>query len=129
MRLINTYDQLKAAVADGVIPENRAVAVSYHACARGRLGYGDCSKAMVFSPFFQVNPKAHWRDQGAMTFIVMGRNWREYIETAKRWASKRFGITEWARNRMGDYVPAKVNRLYPLPKRNDKAAVTSEVLK
>lgn len=115
-RLVNTWSQLKAAVAEGTIPKRQAVAVSYHAKPPGRLGYARPFEALVWSPF-AVYPTSDRRDHGAKAFIPHGHDWRAAVEGAKQWAGAKYGITEWARNRMGDYVPVIVNKRHPLPKR------------
>jgi hypothetical protein len=112
-RLINTHDQLIAAVEGGTIEEAKAVAVSYHAKPAGRLGWGDASGALAWSPFMVLSESV-WRHGGAKHFPA-GRNWREAVEQAKAWASEKFGITDWARNRVGDFVPAEVNAKHPIP--------------
>lgn len=43
-----------------------------------------------------------------------GRAWA--LTTGKAWAEQRFGVTEWKRNRMGDYVDARVFKRFPLRK-------------
>lgn len=115
--LINTHDQLAAAVAAGTIGKKRAVAVSYHARPSGRMGSADCSKAQVWAAFFVVAPKAPWYDYGQKSFYPISKRWHEAVEEAKEWASETFGIKEWKRNRFGDFVPAEVNDKHPIPKR------------
>ena len=39
------------------------------------------------------------------------------LEKAKQWCAEKYGITEWEKNRMGDYVPKPLNTMFPLPKR------------
>ncbi len=119
MSIINTNDQLKAAVEAGTIGKSKAVAVSYHARMSGRMGYADCSRAEVWSPFFKADPDAAWYCYGAKHFSA-GQNWRESIEEAKRWASKKYGIKKWARNSFGGFVTAIVNEKHPIPKRDDE---------
>lgn len=112
-RIINTYDQLRIAVKLGIIPEKKAVAVSYHPSPAGRAGWSQCNKSKVYSPFFKTDPGAHWQDYGSKSFV--GNRARSF-EEAKAWASKEYGITEWKPNRMRDHVPAEVQKLLPIPK-------------
>lgn len=114
MAIINTWDQLNEAARAGTLPKEKCVAVSYSRRAEGRLGYADCNKSLVWSPFFEVDPKAHWGDQGRKAFVG---DRAVSLEPAKAWAAERFGVKEWARNRLGDYVPAEVNRRHPIPRR------------
>lgn len=111
-RIFNTHDQLLAAVVAKTIKSSQAVAVSYH----GGGGRGQFSRAVAWSPCFKTDPKSHWSDHGAKSFLHFGVTWRECVEQAKAWAGEKYGIGEWARNRTGDWVPAEVNRLHPIPK-------------
>lgn len=112
-QLINTYDQLKEAVRQGVIKEIEAIYISHYTPDRR-----DVSPArwQVGSPFFETDPKAHWYDKGKKTFLSLNK-YRESLSAAQKWASAKYGITEWARNARGEYVPRVVNKAIPLPKR------------
>lgn len=110
--IINTYDQLNAAVTAGIIPKEQAVAVFFHP-ARSVIP----SRCIVCSPFFKTDPSgAAWYDHGDKAFS--GRKAESVIE-AMAWASKTYGITDWAGNRMRDKVPAIVQKRLPIPKRAD----------
>jgi len=68
VRIINTVDQLRAAVSAGVIPREQAVAVAYHpawprSCRPAR--------SAVFSPLFATDPNAHWSDAGCRVFLAL----------------------------------------------------------
>lgn len=110
-RLINTYDQLKAAVELGVISRSKAVSISYHPRPTGRMGMAQISKSVVYSPFFKTDPNAPWYDYGNKTFS--GKR-SESFEKAKEWASETYGIKEWKANRMRCHVPAEVQDKFPL---------------
>lgn len=113
--VINTYDQLRQAVKDGLIETKQAIMV-YYAPYEARGGQGSCW--MVASPFFETDPQSTWYYHGKKAFIVagrssMGRKRQEAIE----WATKVYGVKEWKRNRVRDYVPAIVQEKLPIPKR------------
>lgn len=109
--IINTYDQLKAAVEAGLIPKEKAVAVSYYPRPSGMMGWAMCDKTQVFSPFFTTDPKAALYDYNQKTFI--GRR-SESFPKAKTWASETYGITEWKPNMMRAHVPSIVQERFPI---------------
>ncbi len=41
---------------------------------------------------------------------------KNIFEQAKAWASKKYGVGDWERNRMGDWVPAPLNSKFRLRK-------------
>jgi hypothetical protein len=113
MNIINTYDQLKAAVSAGILPKNQALAVTYHARPQGRMGIAMCNKSQVYSPFFKTDPNSAWYDYGHKTFIG---NRAESFPKAKEWASEQYGITDWLPNAMRCHVPAIVQKRFPIRK-------------
>jgi hypothetical protein len=122
MKLINTHDQLVAAVEAGTITKRQAIAVSYYAKPSGRMGYAECARAAVWSPFFAVDPQARWYEHGAKSFLRMSGPWKDAVKQAKKWASDRFKISAWARNRVGEWVPTIVNENHPIPRREKTSA-------
>ena len=120
VRLINTWDQLKAA--------GGGVAVSYHANG-GRT---------VLPPMWvvwrinaagqqlQTDAKAAWYMRGSKGFSFPGgKDLKEQARLdALAWATKKYGVKAWARNMFGDYVSATVNAAFPIP-RARRAAVTT----
>lgn len=116
-RLINTHDQLKAAHAAGR-DQRSCVAIGY-AVNGGRSVLPAWWK--VWSPFFETNPDSAWYEYGGKTFTMgTGETHKERkaaaLKTAQEWAVQ-FGVIEWAKNRAGNYVPAEVQKRFPLPKR------------
>lgn len=120
-RLINTWDQLRAAVLLGVIQQDRAVAVGWSwNLGRGHYRTG----AQVWSPFFDVGDreKAHWTD------VWHGQKVPRHFHSLRHdgltgarkaaiaWAMQTYGYTEFKRNRVGDWVPAEVQKALPIPK-------------
>jgi len=106
-RIINIWDQLSAAANAGLI----AVAVSreYTVGLFGRTSlYG-----------YRV-----WRiprdsnDQLFSKTSENGKNWRvrqsACEERAKQFASQRYGIKEWKRNARLDWVPAEIQKRWPI---------------
>lgn len=129
----NTYDQLLAARAGG-LPDIAICPRHLPSCSRGggshrngwkvyRPGYDlwDKSKEKP-SPF---HPDVHCRvfEEGLRDIRF---NWRLErnlaLMDAKQWASGRYKVTTWKRNREGDYVDAQVQKMYPIRKRGDKWA-------
>jgi len=108
---INTYDQLKAAVSSGLIPKEKAVAVTYYRRPSGRMGMAQCDKSQVYSPFFKTDPEASWYNYGHKTF---NGNRATSFPKAKAWASETYGITEWKPNKSRDHVPAIVQKHFPI---------------
>ncbi len=90
---INTNDQL----AHG------EVAITYHRAPTGRMGYADCNKSVVWRKGFKTDPKGPHYNHGNKTFVG---NRTESLPQAMAWAGERYGIKEWKRNGMGDYVDA-----------------------
>src|SRR5438105_15497156 len=107
---MNTYDQLKAAVAQQVLPRGKAIGIAWQGSGDSHSLSG--MKWEVFSPFFKTYPTSPWYDHGCATFMSFneeGKDWREKkakaLTRAFAWAKKHYGITEWERNGSGDYVP------------------------
>jgi len=44
------------------------------------------------------------------------------LAAAIEWCATRFPVTQWARNRSGDYVDIRVNQQFPIPKREKVVA-------
>jgi hypothetical protein len=59
----------------------------------------------------QTDPKAPWYYHGRKTFTPFGVSKEEAMELALAWASLRYGIKRWQRNRMGDFVDADAGYL------------------
>lgn len=124
-RLINTHDQLKAAVAAG-LDKRKAVAISYHSPDRSNVRDISVMKWSVWSPFFQANPDAAWYDHGCKTFgLGLSGTHKERkdaaLKAAMDWAAK-YGVIAWAKNRQGDYVAKEVNDKFPIPKERYREA-------
>lgn len=121
--IINTYDQMREAVRQGIIPETQAVWLTYLPYV-ARMSGG--SQWYVRAITFKTNPKvkgkyyAHWSDGGDMAFLVYNESWQEVLVKAKEWCREKYGITEWSRNRMRDYVPSIVNKKLPIPKKEKR---------
>lgn len=109
--IINTHDQLKEAVKLGFIQQEMAVAISYR---RGEPKMCTTNKSSIWSPYFKTDPDSAWYDYGNLAFI--GKK-TESLPKAIDWATNKYGIIEWKRNRMGDLVPEIVQAKVPIPKR------------
>lgn len=110
--IVNTWDQLVAA--------GGGVAVSYHPANDRACMVASWTVFRVAADRreFVTDPKAHWTDNGRKAFHCCGREDKARAEReALAWASERFGVTEWARNRMRDWVPAEVQKAFPIPAR------------
>ena len=114
-RIINTYDQLKVAVSEGAVNKQQAVAVSYNPIQK--IGFTRCAEWEIFSPYFKTDPEAHWTDYGKKKFTVTHRGEKKTVlAEAMQWASEKYGVQEWAKNRAGDYVPKEIEARFPIPK-------------
>lgn len=119
---VNTYDQLKAAVKAG-FDKHKAVMISYSAPDRSNSRDVSVSKWSVSSPFFQTDPEAAWYDYGSKVFMLgfKGSTHKERkdatLKETIKWATERYQIAEWAKNRSGCYVPKEVNDRCPILKR------------
>ncbi len=127
--LVNTWNQLTAAVAAGIIAQERAVAVGYVSPATR----GAVSGWRVWSPFFKTDPAASYPWSGKKWFSPQpGNQWRDPAEPIA-WAIEQYGITDWRRNRVGEYVPAEVEEQCPIPPRGrpvtEQPELTYEKLK
>jgi len=119
-RLINTFDQCKAAGGD-------RIAILYKAGDYGRGGTSACVLVARIKDGREVvtDPKAHFLDYGRKAFPVhrylqegpFHLAKREAIRQAMEWACQKYGPREFAKNRMRDYVEKEVNERFPIPKR------------
>lgn len=73
-----------------------------------------CSKTQVIRPGLMTDPNAAWYDHGNKTF---SGKMSVSVPAAKAWASKKYGIKKWKRNRMGDWIDADA-KLLPLRPRD-----------
>jgi hypothetical protein len=125
-RILNTYDQLLAARAAG-LPDIAIVPRHLPSCSRGGGHYTRGWK--VWRPGYDLwdkseptpgplHPDANCRifDEGRRDIRL---NWRLErslaLMDAKQWASGRYKVTAWKRNRQGDYIDARVHAGFPLP--------------
>lgn len=132
MNVINTWDQLVAASRD---PRCRGgqVGLFYHGPSRepGPLSWAHYAVILIVDGReVKTDPKGAWYAYGRKLFNVDGpvlQNRTETRQKATAWAREHLGVTEeFIRNRMGDYVPATTNKLYPLPERRRRAAAGRE---
>lgn len=112
MAIINTHDQLVAA--------GRGIALIYHT-----VHPRDCSVrkwsvyAVMNGKVVRTKSDAPWYDYGQQTFLVgFGLTRMQVLEKAKQWVATNYAEDgPWVRNRMGDYVPKRINDQFPIPKR------------
>jgi hypothetical protein len=120
MDTINTYNQLGHAKELGLVP----IAISKN--------YGPLSDhtsgVTVWHLTEKTDPKAAWYDYGCLTFLFFNlsapdlsgsfhQRLQAVTNQAKAWVKEKYSVTEWERNRMGDWVPAPLNTKFPLRKR------------
>jgi hypothetical protein len=100
-RIFNDHDLAKVIQALGGF----GVFVGYRQQENGRI-YTSAAW-QVFRPGFQTDPKGHWRDYGAKTFLV-GNPIREYKDPKRleaiAWASKRYQLDP------EDWLPSPLGR-------------------
>jgi hypothetical protein len=110
--IINTYDQLVAA--------GGGVAICYRAQGDHRSCESPRWRIMRVKGGREIvtDPRAHWMDYGAKAFYTYGQDRMGVLEVAKEWAAKHLKEPgPWVRNRMRDYVPERINKQFPIPKR------------
>jgi hypothetical protein len=121
-RIINTHDQLKAAVAAGWA-KRVAISICYSAPDRSNSRDISVPKWSVFSPFFKTDPESAWYDYGYKTFLLpmVNKGHKERkdaaLKEAMEWVAEHYQITDWAKNRRGDYVYREINDNFPIEKR------------
>lgn len=116
--IVNAYEQLRAAV-DAGYPKEKTLIISY-----ARNGGRSVLPAWwsVGSPFFKTNPDGAWYEYGRQTFSLgfaeqtHSTRKASALKKAQEWAATKYGVTEWAKNRMGDYIPKEVNDKWPIPR-------------
>lgn len=94
MGVHNNHELLKRFAKRG-----KGVCVSFR--GDGPMGIPNAA-TLVWSPRFRVDPSAHFMDHGARAFD--GRK-RDTEPLAVAWASKQYGITEWATSPFGGKIP------------------------
>ena len=114
----NTHEQLKAAGGGvAIVPSYTGGRTQYF---RGWAVYrlNGQGKQVV------TDPSAHWQDYGKKVFSTMqaegstpAERSRFALSQAKAWVAKQGWYSgEWKRNRIRDYVPAEINKKFPLRK-------------
>lgn len=93
----------RAPVIDGV--PNPVPLILYTAAERGRGYRSACWR--ISRKGYETDPKAHWRDYGNKTLNVYEGAGKESQRLAAiKWASNRYGVTEWSRTPFGAYAPS-----------------------
>lgn len=112
VRLINTFDQLCAA--------GGGVAISPSSSSTSRAAYTPATAWLVWRVVNKktvvTDPKAAWYNHGMKAFNFIESK-QAALAQAKAWVRDKFGEQgPWVRNRMGDVVPVRINKAFPLPK-------------
>lgn len=109
-RIINTHDQLVAAVRAKIIPKKHALAISYTAPARHVIASG----LHAWSPFFKTDPHSSaWYHNKIKHFVGLDRV--QGLPEAIAWVSVTYGYEgAWVGNAMRDKVPAIVQKMFPI---------------
>jgi hypothetical protein len=112
---VNTHEQLKFAGGGVAIVVTRGGARTDYVNGYGvyRLDAG--------GKVIPTRPGAPWYDYGKKVFLssMLNGNFHERqraaLAKAQQWvAAQGWYDGEWARNRSGDYVPAEINKRFPL---------------
>jgi hypothetical protein len=114
---VNTHDQLRKA-GGGV-----AIVPTYTG-TRTQWPYGwGIYRIDANGQHIVTDPKAHWSNYGKKVFShsnhqgTPAERKRASLEQAKRWVAEQGWYDgEWKCNRMRDYVPAEINKRFPLSK-------------
>ena len=111
--IINTWDQLVAAVRTKLLPKKHGLSISH----------GEHGKAQVWSPYFLTDPSKDnaWYNYGRKTFYGDGNSralaYKDAVEKAKAWVQETYGYEgEWKGNSMRDLVPVVAHKNFPLRK-------------
>ena len=134
--ITNTWDQMRAALRanllaawielDTHLGTRSSFTTGWRVRQLSKMNQRHDSGLHVSSYEVNLDPDAprHWSDLHVGKCFredeFPGENWRERrkacLAYARQWASERFGVDAWKRNRSGDYVDACVNRQFPLRK-------------
>jgi len=109
MDIINTYDQLKANGGGIAICYNPPD--SLHGCKLSILGIDKRGGMIV------TDPNSSWYDRNMKVFYIfkVREQKKTRLAEATQWVSDHYGEKgPWVRNRMGDYVPERINEAYPI---------------
>jgi hypothetical protein len=96
--IINTWDILTKFAAEGL-----DVACDFS--GKGPARSYECAKTRVWRPKHKTDPNAAWYDYGRKTFVGTRE---ESMPLALKWASEKYGITQW--------VPCPTDRNAKIPK-------------
>jgi len=110
--IVNTWDQLVAFGGD-------RIAILYNPQCRGGRSANIQVFRMVNGVEYQTDPKASWYNYGKKTFLIphpVNERRGEVLAEAIAWTAK-YGLREFVRNRLGDYVEREVNERFPIPRK------------
>lgn len=111
-RLINTFDQLVAAGGGCAIVTARSPGRTPRARGWSVYRINKSGQQVV------TDPKAAWYEHGMKTFDWFGKTKAEAMAETQAWIAEEYGEHgPWARNAMRDYVPERINKAFPLPKK------------
>lgn len=117
--IINTVDQLKAAGGGVAIVRTLSQGRHPHVC-----GWSVCR--MVRGKFVATDPKASWYHNGQKVFYNLGHEGtfherqQAVFREAVAWVAEQGWYTgDWKRNAVKDYVPADIQRRFPIRRQAD----------
>lgn len=112
--IINTHDQLVA--AGGGVAITRATSGGRDSFFAGWHVY-----RIVNGRAVKTDPDSAWYDGGMKSFVAIERDrGKAALARAIAWvAAQGWYKGDWKRNRQQDYVPAPIQRDFPIPKRGD----------
>lgn len=118
---INTYQQMRAAVRAGIVDKQHALVLSYEPAQRSPIhGW------YMWSPLDWYHPdreNAAWYEKSRRCYFLRGDasyagKTKDGVAVALKEAQRLTGITEWKRNRDGDFVPVQVQQRLPIKRSN-----------
>lgn len=111
----NTFDQLRKAGGGIAIMKNWSGLRTLYVNGYSVFRVGEKGQEVP------TNPHAHWYDRGRKVFTSFGKKGTfaqrqlQAFEEARAWVAKTYGEQgPWVRNRMGDYLPARIHKQFPL---------------
>jgi hypothetical protein len=111
-RIINTHDQLTAAGGGVAITKAYTAGRESSSCGWAVYRVNKDGNQVI------TDPQSHWSHHGKKVFFWMRPGKMVALNEAKAWILEKYGEAgPWKRNPRLDYVPERINKAFPLPKK------------
>lgn len=116
MTTINTWDQIRKA--------GGGIMICYHSRNSRSCMSAKWNVIRINSNGKEIptDPQSAWYNYGRKTFIVSGGNAdkKAALQEAIEWVAKTYGEHgPWVRNRLGDCLPKRIHKQFPLRRSDD----------